>query len=247
MLSAWLREAVSLVYLFHGGRDRSEGDSRCRVATAELKWDARNGLPLRQICRAEQGDIGQSRESVRTHMAVHKVFVSYHHDNDQWDREQFEALFSDYYRVFITKSVQIGDIDPNIDVDTVRRKIREDYLGDSSVTVVLVGKETWQRKHVDWEIGASIRHTKLNPRSGVIGIFLPDHPDFGRQQYDPYVIPPRLHQNADCGFATLHHWSNDPRSVAAWIEAAFRRRFQLNPDNSYPSFQQNRSGARWYE
>lgn len=59
----------------------------------------------------------------------------------------------------ISKSVRIGDIDPNLATDTIRQKIRDEYLRGSTVTVVLVGPETWQRKHVDWEIGASIRHT----------------------------------------------------------------------------------------
>ena len=43
-----------------------------------------------------------------------KVFVSYHHANDQWDREKFEALFSNYYGVMISKSVQIGIMYPKI-------------------------------------------------------------------------------------------------------------------------------------
>jgi hypothetical protein len=175
----------------------------------------------------------------------HKVFISYHHANDQWDRDKFEKLFSDYYQVFITKSVQIGDIDPNLDVDSIRRKIREDYLGDSTVTVVLVGKQTWQRRHVDWEIGASIRQTKNSTRSGLLGILLPDHPDYGRDKYSRYNIPPRLYDNVKCGYSSLFDWSDDPNTVADWIETAFNRRSKVEPDNSYPSFKYNKSGERW--
>ncbi len=119
----------------------------------------------------------------------HKVFISYHHDNDQWDRDRFDKLFSEYYDIFISKSVQIGEIDPYLKTETIRQKIRDEYLRDSTVTIVLIGKETWQRKHVDWEIGASIRDTRLNSRSGLLGIFLPDHPDFGKDKYNPYIIP----------------------------------------------------------
>lgn len=178
-------------------------------------------------------------------MATHKTFVSYHHENDQWDRDKFETLFAAHYGVFIAKSVQIGDIDPNLSVDSIRRKIREDYLGDSTVTVVLVGKETWKRKHVDWEIGATIRNTKLNPRSGLLGIILPDHPDYGRDQYDPYKVPPRLHHNAKCKYAAIYDWSDNPVSVAGWIEAAYQRRLAVDPDDSYPSYTYNKSGERW--
>ena len=69
--------------------------------------------------------------------AKHKVFVSYHHENDEEYREKFEKIFSNIY---VSKTVEIGDIDPNLSTETVRRKIREEYLGDTSVTVVLVGK-----------------------------------------------------------------------------------------------------------
>lgn len=177
----------------------------------------------------------------------HKVFVSYHHANDQEYRELFEGLFSDVYDIMVSKSVEIGDIDPNLKTDTIRQKIRDEFLRDSTVTVVLIGEETWKRKHVDWEIGASIRDTKLNPRSGLIGVFLPSHPDYGRDKYNRYIIPPRLHFNAECRFAKLYDWNNNPNKVQTWIDEAFKRRNKTNPDNSYPPFVNNRSGERWSE
>ena len=42
----------------------------------------------------------------------HKVFVSYHHANDQDYRNYFEGLFANIYDIMVSKSVQIGDIDP---------------------------------------------------------------------------------------------------------------------------------------
>ena len=101
----------------------------------------------------------------------HKVFVSYHHENDQIYREIFERWFSDVYDIMVSKSVEIGDINQNLKTDTIRQKIRDEFLRDSTVTVVLIGAETWKRKHVDWEIGASIRDTKYNPRSGLSRYF----------------------------------------------------------------------------
>ena len=176
----------------------------------------------------------------------HKVFVSYHHANDQRYRDLFEALFVNINNVMVSRSVQIGDLDENLATETIRQKIRDDYLRDSTVTVVLVGSQTWQRKHVDWEIGSSIRHTQYNPRSGLMGIILPSYPRQDQTKYDPYTIPPRLNDNAVCGFAKLYNWSNDPNEVARWIHDAYERRNVINPDNSYPSFANNRSGARWY-
>jgi len=177
----------------------------------------------------------------------HNVFVSYHHDNDQRYRNEFEALFANRYDIMISKSVQLGDIDSNISTETIRQKIRDEYLRDSTVTVVLIGTETWKRKHVDWEIGSSIRNTEFNPRSGLLGVFLPTYPLSYDGKFDPFNIPPRLYYNNKCGFAKLYKWNTDPNIVQSWIHEAFLNRNKIIPDNSYPSFANNRSGERWYE
>ena len=179
----------------------------------------------------------------------HKVFVSYHHENDQAYRNLFEGLFSNVHDIMVSKSVQIGDIAPNLKTDTIRQKVRDEYLRDSTETVVLIGAETWKRKHVDWEIGASTRETEYNPRSGLLGILLPTYPrPHGEpNNYFPYTIPPRLHDNIECEFATIYNWNNNPNLVQSWIHEAFDRRNKIKPDNSYPSFVNNRSGERWYE
>ena len=176
----------------------------------------------------------------------HKVFVSYHHSNDQPYRDYFERLFTVAHNVMISMSVQIGGIDQNLSTETVRNKIRDEYLQNSSVTVVLVGSQTWQRKHVDWEISSSIRDTALNPRSGLIGILLPTYIMASETNYYNNTIPPRLYDNAVCGFATIHRWSNNPEEVSGWIHAAFERRTIVEPDNSYPHYINNKFGERWY-
>jgi hypothetical protein len=164
---------------------------------------------------------------------------------DQISRNVFEKLFANIHDVMVSKSVQIGGIPPNLETETIRQKIRDEYLRDSTVTVVLIGRETWKRKHVDWEIGSSIRQTQHNPRSGLLGIILPTYPLNDKSQYDPYTIPPRLYDNIKCGFASIYNWSNDPTSVQKWIHEAFEKRNKKTPDNSYPSFVNNRSGDRW--
>lgn len=176
----------------------------------------------------------------------HNVFVSYHHsDSDQEYRNRFEKLFADQHEVMISKSVQIGDIDVNLKTEIIRQKIRDEYLRDSTVTIVLIGAETWKRKHVDWEIGSSIRLTKHSSRSGLLGIVLPTYPLNTRGEYSPFTIPPRLHDNIEKIFAAIYNWSEDPAVVQKWIHAAFERRNKIDPDNSFPSFINNRSGERW--
>ena len=175
----------------------------------------------------------------------HRVFVSYYHDEDQGYRDRFENLFADKHDIMVSESVEIGDIEPNLSTERVHQIIRDDYLRGSTVTVVLVGARTWQRKFVDWEIGSSIRDTKNNPRSGLLGILLPTYPGSSSNTYDPHTIPPRLYDNIECGFAKIYNWSGDPQRVQSWIHDAFKRRTEILPDNSRDSFVNNRSGERW--
>ena len=177
----------------------------------------------------------------------HKVFVSYHHQNDQLYRNKFDQLFSRYYDITVSRSVEFGDIDPNNNVDTIRRQIRDEYISDATVIVVLVGRQTWQRKHVDWEIYSGLRDTKLNPRCGLLGLVLPTYPSYKDNKYYFDTIPPRLYDNLDCGFATIHPWLEDPRYMQNWIHAAFKRREKAQPNLSRPMFARNRTGPRWYD
>ena len=175
----------------------------------------------------------------------HKVFVSYHHENDQPYRDRFERLFADVYDIMDSRSVRLGDIPKGLNTDEVARQIRDRYLRDSTVTVVLIGADTWRRKHVDWEIAATVRDTEFNPRAGLLGILIPTHPSFGQGAYQAYITPPRLHYNVECGFANIYNWSESPHTVAGWIDAAFRRRNEVVPDNSLVRFGRNRKGERW--
>lgn len=175
----------------------------------------------------------------------HKVFVSYHHALDENYKKIFELRFGNAFGAIVPGSVQVGDINPNLPTDTIRQKIRDEYLRDTSVTVVLIGAETWQRKHVDWEIGSSIRHTQFNPRSGLLGIILPSYLHPAPSKYNPNTIPPRLHDNIECGFASIHPWSEDAATVQGWIHAAYERKSRVSPDNSRDSFGRNRTGTSW--
>lgn len=100
----------------------------------------------------------------------HKVFVSFHHQ-DQGYKDLFTQIMGDD---IVDKSVEDGDInDSNVPTNTIRQQIRDEFIRDATVTVVLIGPCTWQRKHVDWEVGSSLRRTRRNSRCGLLGILLP--------------------------------------------------------------------------
>ena len=110
-------------------------------------------------------------------MAIHKVFISYHHSNDQKYKEQL-VEFGERYSIFVDRSVDTGDIPDTWTDEQIRRAIRDQYLRDSTVTVVLVGAETKRRKHVDWEIHSSMYDGSVNKRSGIVVINLPGISDY---------------------------------------------------------------------
>jgi len=99
-------------------------------------------------------------------------------------------------------------------------KIREKYLGDSTVTIVLIGKCTHSRRYVDWEIKASLRQGTYAP-NGLIGILLPS---CGNSAH----LPQRFKDNwqkgeSDC-YARYKAYPAISQLLADWIEDAYNAR-----------------------
>jgi len=173
----------------------------------------------------------------------HRVFISYHHELDESYRKIIELRFGDAFGAIVPGSVNDGDIDPT--TESTRQEICDEYRRDTSMTVVLIGAQTWQRKHIDREIGSSIRDTSANPRSGLLGIALPTCPRADKSKYNPRTIPPRLHDNIERGFASIHNWSEDAATVQDGVHQAYLRKSSRQPDNSRASFGKNRTGDAW--
>lgn len=105
-------------------------------------------------------------------LSKHKVFISYHHENDQQAKDKLLEL-NTRHNIFIDMSVDTGDINEELSDEQIRQKIRDEYLRDSSVTILLVGTETKNRKHIDWEIFSSMYDGVINKKSGILVIQLP--------------------------------------------------------------------------
>ena len=166
-----------------------------------------------------------------------KVFITFHHE-DQRYKDRFEQLMRGH---IVGKAVNDGDIDDGLAVETIRRKIRDDFIADATVTVVLVGPCTWQRKHVDWEISASLMDTRKNHRCGLLGILLPSHPNYRTRSHDPHLIPPRLSDNCNGtdSYSRLYKWTDNLNFIRRWLGEAFAKRKSMLPDNSRLQFGRN--------
>ena len=103
---------------------------------------------------------------------MHKVFISYHHANDQWYKNKLIEI-GNGFGLFIDRSVNTGDIPEFWTDQAIREKIRDEYLRDSTVTILLAGIETRGRKHVDWELYSSMFDGTRNKKSGILVVSLP--------------------------------------------------------------------------
>lgn len=110
----------------------------------------------------------------------HKVFISYYHKDDQAYKNQLinmteldfatkcrQSIFEDY-------SVHENEIDDTgLNSEQIRCIIRDEYIKDATVLILLCGQNTKTRKHIDWEIHAAMYDSDANRQMGIIVINLP--------------------------------------------------------------------------
>ena len=174
-------------------------------------------------------------------MPRHKTFVSNHHKNDQKHKNR---LIEEMSEDIIDRSVEDGDIDDDLKTEEIWQQIRDGHIADATVVIVLIGRDTWSRKYVDWELGSALNKSKNSSRCGVLGIVLPDHPSYGKAQYDPKFLPQRLVPNieGDNPYVRLYDWPRNGRLsvIRNWVHTAFVRRDGAPPNNYLERFKNNR-------
>ena len=150
----------------------------------------------------------------------HKAFISYYHA-DQEAVDKFIETFDHDRDVLIARAVgsdqTINELIDSEDADYVMRRIREKYLSDSTVTIVLVGKDTWTRKFVDWELAASLRQGETaGLPNGVLAILSPE--------FTEAILPDRLVANLEAGYAKFYPYPKNKVQLSKWIDDAFEAR-----------------------
>ncbi len=157
-------------------------------------------------------------------MQMRKVFISYYHG----DQDAVNKFVRDFSDVCIFKTVGVKDGDFDFDSNNpqyIMRKIRENKLDDSTVTIVLVGSCTHSRRYVDWEVKASLQQGQTLP-NGLIAINLPYMGTSGN-------LPSRVKENVtrdynkrDIGYARYYPYPTSKRQLEEWIEDAYNARTQ---------------------
>jgi hypothetical protein len=167
---------------------------------------------------------------------MRRIFLSYHHQ-DELEAEVFcrryEHLFDEIRRLGIPdedEEQELADRVDSNDAEYVMRRIREKYIAGTSCTVVLIGKCTWARRYVDWEIAATLRNNKDDPRGGLIAVQLRSAAENGWA-----TLPPRLQRNiirengADVGYARFYAPPPSDGTLTTWVEEAIKRGDSVEP------------------
>ncbi|MGB3179833.1 MAG: TIR domain-containing protein [Cyclobacteriaceae bacterium] len=167
----------------------------------------------------------------------HKIFISFHHNNENDKdgglyRNAFESLIGDEITGIETNAIHEGDINPDLPEAEIKDRICNNFIKDTHVTVVLIGPATFCRKYIDWEISASLRTRPDGYPSGLLGIILPEHPEYLKEKVDPATIPARLTDNLTTGFATLCHWTLSVHRMVRLIQEAAHKRKRYHFDDS---------------
>lgn len=147
------------------------------------------------------------------------VFISHFKE----DINEVEDFIDEFKEIFIPKILGANDNDDYIDssdTNYVMQRIRDLYLENSTVTIVLLGACTHSRRYIDWEIKSSLQQGADLP-NGLLGIALPS-------TKNKVHFPERLKLNwksdtEDC-YARLKPYPTSGQLLLKWIEDAHQAR-----------------------
>jgi len=150
-----------------------------------------------------------------------EVFISFYKGN-KIEVDNF-IKWVEQENIFIPRALGISDNDDLINSDDpeyVMSQIRKKYLGNSTVTIVLIGKCTHSRRYVDWEIKTSLRRGDYTP-NGLLGILLTNASGGAH-------LPPRFQDNweqnhVNC-YARYYPYPTSSMQLSNWIKDAFSAR-----------------------
>lgn len=155
-----------------------------------------------------------------------KVFVSFYGGDErevvqftQWAHQagaMIPKILHDAYN---------GEIVNSSSPEYVMQRIRRDFIGDSTVTMLLMGRCTHSRRYVDWELKATLQQRHEYPPNGLLAVALPS---IGTT---PVHLPPRFRDNQRTdnapGYAYFYRPPQSPAELFQWIEDAYDSRTRL--------------------
>jgi len=150
--------------------------------------------------------------------ARHKCFLAHHAE----DAEEVLAFVEEFEEVIIPRSIGVQNdnfIDSHDD-GYVMTRIRQEYLGDTTVTIVLLGQCTWARKYIDWETYSSLRQSSMSTRNGLMSVRLPS----GAGAKFPARLAENLKNESRDGYARAWKFPSTDTILHSRVQDAFDAR-----------------------
>ena len=147
-----------------------------------------------------------------------KVYFSYSHR----EGKKFKVFLEENFKDLISnKTVSDDELNPKRGADYREKLVNEEYIDENTLLIVLVGKSTRCKKHVDWEI-----YTALKNNCYVIGVILPEikMPN-GRLVYGD--IPARLADNVKSGYSKLYTWNYFINYFEEILDTAYQNKIDI--------------------
>ena len=106
-------------------------------------------------------------------MTSHKCFISFKSDDMHYKKYIQNYLDIDMIDKSLNEPIQ------SVNEDYIMRKIREDYLQASTVTIHLIGEYSAENSYLNQnyikrELQASLSNTSAGTRNGILGVVLPE-------------------------------------------------------------------------
>jgi hypothetical protein len=104
----------------------------------------------------------------------HKCFISFKTEDEAYKKSIQDDLKIDMIDKSLNEAIDSDD------EDYIMRKIREDYLSDTTVTIFLIGEHSaensWfqDQSFIKRELQASLYNGQDNTKNGILGIVLPN-------------------------------------------------------------------------
>lgn len=146
------------------------------------------------------------------------LFISYYHV-DKYFRDKLSKIIGDHFKT--NSSPHKYEICHNFVKYTEElRKTSSDH----DIFIVLVGKETYKSKNVDWEIDFG-----LHEDACVMGLCLPTNDDYLQKCIHPNLIPDKLLKNLYAGYASYFDWTENYDDLMNYIEISLNNKVEKHP------------------
>ena len=154
-----------------------------------------------------------------------KIFISHHHELNNKHREYIQSLVEQLGYTDITPDEKTK-VDDSLSDEQIRQKIRDEYLKDVDVTIVVVGSDTKNRKFIDWD--------KTKPGGSIVVVNCCTD---NNGEIKSWILDKELVMKYD-GIKPIRSWNNTTKQ-------SIRNEFNFLPDRLLHSMADNFDGENY--